>query len=222
MSLNAYGGTFVGLKAIREGLKIENIQPNKKFQFPELDEKAEKVIVTLISVEKLMLPKVKAPSKLELVVTVIFDKDSIEESLKHSRQNSKIIEPEFVHNSYYGSFNSYEMVLPCDKRKVLTLYLSCITTTVLEDRSKRVEFRGYAYTQMIDLSKCVDHKQNKEEMKLTEENGTKGVMITFRVVTTKANIGPEVQEDKICKLVNLCYFFLAFWTSSNQRKSESF
>eukprot|EP00375_Theileria_parva_P000708 XP_763378.1 hypothetical protein [Theileria parva strain Muguga] len=169
----------------------------------------------------LKLPEVKAPSKLELVVTAIFDQDFIEESLTHSRQNSKIIEPEFVHDSYYGSFDSFEIVLPCDARNVLTLYLSCIKTTVLEDGGKRVEFRGYGYTQMIDLSKCLDHKQTREELRLTEKNGKKGVTLTFRVVTTKANIGPEIPEDRIAKSVYLFNFFSAFWTSSDQSKSDS-
>lgn len=74
---------------------------------------------------------------------------------------------------------------------------------------------------MIDLSKCLDHKQTREELRLTEKNGKKGVTLTFRVVTTKANIGPEIPEDRIAKSVYLFNFFSAFWTSSDQSKSDS-
>ncbi|UKK01311.2 hypothetical protein MACK_002124 [Theileria orientalis] len=203
MTLNTYGGTFVGFKAIREGeLKSKSGSPNEdKSPYPTLDEKPDKVIVTLIGVDNLKLPEVTHPNKRELVVTAIFDEDSIEESLTHVRQNSEIVDAQFLHDSYSANFNSYQLVLPCDDKKVLSLYLSCVTTLFMEDGTKRIEFKGHSYTRTIELSTCLDHKQIREELMLSDESYIPGVKLSFRLVTTKKELGPEVNEDRICSVL---------------------
>ncbi|EKX72894.1 conserved hypothetical protein [Theileria equi strain WA] len=199
MALNQYGGTFMGFKAIREhGIKkgVQEATLNK-CKFPTSDDKPEKVIVTLLSIESLKLPELALPSKREVVVTAIFDDDTIEESLTHLRQSSQTVDATFLHDAYTANFSRAELVLPCSGKESLVLYVSCITTFHLEDGTKRIEFRGHGYTKNIALTNCSQWTQCKEELKTTDDEAVPGTKFSFEIVTTKEEFGPKIPDDVI-------------------------
>ncbi|GFE55563.1 cathepsin C [Babesia ovis] len=200
MEINSYGGTFLGFRAITERARgSKNVAPkvdSNKEASPKIEEPPEKLVVELLTAERIMLPELQPPEKMDMLVTVLFDDEWISETFQHLRHSCKPAPAVYLFDSYMCKFKQ-KITLPCVGKKRFLLYISYIVSRVAEDGSINLDLRGYGFTKPINIETCKKLNQYKNQVCSCDGKKLLDMRLSYTVTASKDDGSEAMPEDVI-------------------------